>query len=276
MNIIMNVFSTAIIEKYEQRKKRFYPMKMVFYKPIHKVFTSYVLNRHLQKKENFKIVSNVVMKNLELLKVEKKSIQNNLTQHIYKKFLQKLSNNLTMMTFPKTYTMNGSKKNITQIQNNINKQHFLHNFFDFQKSYLSQTILNGQKKFATKIQQNLLINKLKNYQKDIFQNNRVDNQIKKFKNSETIYLQPMQTDQKIYHQRENRFYFNKEQQFEDSFKQIKETIVELKEKVINKELQKQSVEKENKNQDIDINHLTNQVYQNIERKIRFERERKGF
>lgn len=325
MHIITNVFSTAIIEKYEQRKKRFYPMKMVFYKPVSKIFSSYVLNSHMHKVENFEFVSKIVMKHINLLNLEKKIIQSSIAQLTEKNFFQKLSNNLSMMTFEKTFVKN---KKYTQVKmkniykDSANKQNFIYDFINSQKPYLSPILSNHKNGLPTRNHQNNNYRNIENTvrvenmhkdserkyfslqeylfekhgNKNIFtpllknnfeKNNRHTNNIttylehnihksnKKYANkNEITYLQPIRSEHKIYHRKENMLYFYQEKEFENAIDQIKETIFELKEKVT-KVTELKTKEKAQDIPHMDYTHLSTQIYQDFEEKLYLDKQRKG-
>lgn len=71
------------------------------------------------------------------------------------------------------------------------------------------------------------------------------------------------------------FYFNKAQTMSQEVEELRKIIVETKETVINKSVSTHSPIEIDMKKYLDMNRLSDQVYQKIEQKIRIERERRG-
>ena len=71
------------------------------------------------------------------------------------------------------------------------------------------------------------------------------------------------------------FYFHKRQNIEREVEEIKKIIVETKEAVAEKSRSVNFPDEIDIKRHLDINRISDQVYQNMERRIRMERERRG-
>jgi len=71
------------------------------------------------------------------------------------------------------------------------------------------------------------------------------------------------------------FYFHKRQNIEREVEEIKKIIVETKEAVAEKSRSVSFPDEIDIKRHLDINRISDQVYQNMERRIRMERERRG-
>jgi hypothetical protein len=71
------------------------------------------------------------------------------------------------------------------------------------------------------------------------------------------------------------FYFHKRQNIEQEVEEIKKIIVETKEAVVEKSPSVNFPSEMDIKRHLDINRISDQVYQNIERRIRMEKERRG-
>ncbi len=72
----------------------------------------------------------------------------------------------------------------------------------------------------------------------------------------------------------NEIFFRNQQKIEQEFEEIKKIMVETKEWVAGRPVATHSIDTDKKKH-LDINHISDQVYQNIERRIRIERDRRG-
>jgi hypothetical protein len=86
----------------------------------------------------------------------------------------------------------------------------------------------------------------------------------------TISWKRMVFDKKI-----EDFYFHKRQNIEQEVEEIKRIVVETKETVLEKSMTKNFPGEIDIKRHFDINRISDQVYQNIERRVRMERERRG-
>ena len=146
MKTAIDLFSAKIIEKHKQRKKRFYPMKLVFYKPVSKIYSSYILNHYMHKAENFAFISKVLKKNFNLFNFEKRMSQNSIVQFLQKKFFQNAPLKNYQMNFEKIFAIHNTPESVqTNIQNFYQKS-----LPDFQKSYLSSAQVNEIHKLLLK------------------------------------------------------------------------------------------------------------------------------
>ena len=75
--------------------------------------------------------------------------------------------------------------------------------------------------------------------------------------------------------RSEHFYFVKQRKIEQEVDQIKKIVAETKEAMTERSLPTSSYRDMDINQHLDIHRISDQVYQNIERRIRMERERRG-
>ncbi|NOY65339.1 MAG: hypothetical protein GXO97_08105 [Nitrospirae bacterium] len=74
---------------------------------------------------------------------------------------------------------------------------------------------------------------------------------------------------------EDNFYFHKQRKMEEEFEELKKIVIETKEAVAEKPASTHSLSDMDIKQYFDINRISDQVYHNIERRIRIERERRG-
>lgn len=71
------------------------------------------------------------------------------------------------------------------------------------------------------------------------------------------------------------FYFHRRQNIEQEVEEIKRIVVETKEAVVEKSTSTNYPGEMDVKRNFDINRISDQVYQNIERRVRMERERRG-
>jgi hypothetical protein len=79
----------------------------------------------------------------------------------------------------------------------------------------------------------------------------------------------------IFNKNSQDFYFHKRQSIEQEVEEIKRIVVEAKEAVVQKSTSTNYPGEIDIKQHFDINRISDQVYQNIERRVRMERERRG-
>ncbi len=79
----------------------------------------------------------------------------------------------------------------------------------------------------------------------------------------------------VLHENSEDFYFHKRQNIEREVEEIKRVIVETKEAVVEKSQPVNFPNEMDMKRHLDINRISDHVYQNIERRIRMERERRG-
>lgn len=72
------------------------------------------------------------------------------------------------------------------------------------------------------------------------------------------------------------FYFQENRKIEQAIEQIKKIAEEAKETVIKNSVPGYSSEKKDINRQIDINHISDQVYKMIDHKLKIEKERRGY